>query len=124
MLKTTDGGSTWRRLDNGLDEDVHAVITDPSHLYNRPTAMRSGKAPGRSYRSFDVPELRRRSSWLPIAMEFQNEYSVPFAYDPADPSVGLGEWQPQQVARPRVQAEASLIRSRDAGDTHELNAGA
>ena len=63
MLKATDGGSTWRRLDNGLDEDVHAVITDPSHLYisTDGEGMRPGKAPGRSlYRSFDVPELRRR----------------------------------------------------------------
>ena len=62
MLKTTDGGATWRLLDNGLDEDVHAIIADPrdaNRLYisSGGEGMRSGKAPGRSlYRSLDGGE--------------------------------------------------------------------
>ena len=128
MLKTTDGGATWRLLDNGLDEDVHAIIADPrdtSHLYisSGGEGMRSGKAPGRSlYRSLDGGE-----SWLPIALEFRNEYSVPFAYDPADPSVmysAVANGNPRQWRARESGAEAALIRSRDAGATwHELDAG-
>ena len=127
MLKTTDGGATWRLLDNGLDEDVHAIIADPrdaNRLYisSGGEGMRSGKAPGRSlYRSLDGGE-----SWLPIALEFQNEYSVSFAYDPSDPSVmysAVANGNPGQWRARESGAEATLIRSRDAGATwHELNA--
>ena len=126
MLKTTDGGATWRLLDNGLDEDVHAIVTDPrdtSHLYisSGGEGMRAGKASGRSlYRSLDGGE-----SWLPIAMEFQNEYSVAFAYDPSDPSVmysAVANGNPGRWSARDSGAEANLIRSRDAGETwHELS---
>ena len=86
MLKTTDGGETWRLLDNGLDEDVHAIIVDPRdtrrlYISSGGEGMRSGKAPGRSlYRSLDGGE-----SWLPIALEFENEYSVGSPTTPPTP---------------------------------------
>ena len=121
MLKTVDGGETWRLLDNGLDEDVHAIIVDPRdtrrlYISSGGEGMRAGKAPGRSlYRSLDGGE-----TWLPIAMEFENEYSVAFAYDPADPSVmysAVANGNPGQWRARESGAEAALIRSRDAGAT-------
>ena len=102
----------------------------PATFTYRPAARGCGQAKRQgaastgasTYRSFDGGE-----SWLPIAMEFQNEYSVPFAYDPADPSVmysALANGNPSKWHARESSAEASLIRSRDAGDTwHELNAG-
>ena len=29
MLKSTDGGRTWKLLDKGLDSDVHTIALDP-----------------------------------------------------------------------------------------------
>ncbi len=121
MLKTTDGGESWRLLDNGLDEDVHAIVVDPRdtqrlYISSGGEGMRAGKAPGRSlYRSLDGGD-----SWIPIAMEFENEYSVPFAYDPSDPSVmysAVAKGNPGQWRARESGAEAALIRSRDAGVT-------
>lgn len=126
ILKTVNGGQTWALLDNGLDEDVHAVIADPrdtTHLYisSGGEGMRSGTAIGRSlYRSLDAG-----STWIPIATEFQNEYSVAFALDPSNPSImysALANGNPGQWRTRESGAEAMLIRSKDAGDTwHELN---
>jgi len=31
MLKSTDGGATWKLLDRGLDADVHAIAIDPDN---------------------------------------------------------------------------------------------
>ena len=128
MLKTTDGGATWRLLDNGLDEDVHSIVADPRdpqrlYISSGGEGMRSGTAPGRSlYRSLDGGD-----SWLPIALEFENEYSVPFAYDPADPSVmysALANGNPSRWRARESGAEAALIRSCDAGATWQaLDAG-
>ena len=128
MLKTTDGGATWRLLDNGLDEDVHAILTDPRdtaklYISSDGEGLRPGALPDRSlYRSLD-----RGESWLPIALEFQNEYSVSFAYDPSDPPVmysAVANGNPGQWRARESGAEATLIRSRDAGETwHELDAG-
>ena len=102
----------------------HRRPRDANRLYisSGGEGMRSGKAPGRSlYRSLDGGE-----SWLPIALEFQNEYSVSFAYDPSDPSVmysAVANGNPGQWRARESGAEATLIRSRDAGATwHELNA--
>ena len=74
------------------------------------------KRPGAAlYRSLDGGD-----SWLPIALEFQNEYSVSFAYDPADPSVmysAVANGNPGQWRARESGAEAALIRSNDAGAT-------
>ena len=58
MLKTTDGGATWRLLDNGLDEDVHAIITDPPrHQPHLHIERRRGDAGRQSVGPQPLPEL-------------------------------------------------------------------
>lgn len=120
MLRTTDGGATWRLLDRGVDADVHTIVVDPQ----RPARMfvatgghecRGGKVKGRAlYRSADGGE-----SWEPTAMEFRQEYSVPLTMHPRNPDViysALANSNPGDWKRP-TGAESAMIRTTDGGNT-------
>ena len=86
MLKSTDGGETWRLLNKGFDCDVHTIVLDPSQPQRVLIATgggdsRSGRAPGKAlYLSEDGGE-----GWVPLAMNFEQTYSVPLAVDPQAP---------------------------------------
>ncbi|MFN0072664.1 MAG: WD40/YVTN/BNR-like repeat-containing protein [Chloroflexota bacterium] len=120
ILKTTNGGTSWRMLSNGLDEDVHVIVIDPSNprtllISTGGEGMRSGKASGKSlYRSEDGGE-----SWQPIAMEFHQEYSATLAMHPHDPQTlvtCLANGNPGQWKRPSGP-EAEIIGTHDGGRT-------
>jgi photosystem II stability/assembly factor-like uncharacterized protein len=122
ILKTTDGGATWRTLKEGLDEDVHVIVIDPKNtdtLYvsTGGEGMRSGKAPGKSlYRSDDGGE-----TWQPLATQFAQEYSATLAMHPQDPRTlltCLANGNPGQWKRP-TGPEAEWVRTRDGGRTWE-----
>lgn len=127
ILKTTDGGASWRTLDNGLDEDVHVIVIDPTSprtllISTGGEGMRSGKAPGKSlYRSEDGGE-----TWQPVAMDFYQEYSATLAMHPHDPSTMLScvaNGNPGTWKRP-TGPEAEIIGTRDGGRTWQaLQAG-
>jgi photosystem II stability/assembly factor-like uncharacterized protein len=117
MLKSSDGGRSWKLLNRGLDADVHTIVIDPSN----PKALfvatgghdyRKGVAPGRAlYRSQDGGE-----SWTPTAMNFPHEYSVPLVMHPKNPSVlfsALANGQPGQWRKRQTGAESLLIRTKD-----------
>jgi len=118
ILKSTDGGKTWRLLNNNFDCDVHTIVVDPQHSDNVYIATgghdsRSGRAPGRAlYASADGGE-----TWSTTAMNFTQEYSVPLTMDPQDPRTlyaSLAHGQPNQWRRP-TGAESIIIRSKDGG---------
>jgi len=122
ILKTTNGGTTWRMLNNGFDEDVHVIVIDPKrpdtlYISTGGEGMRSGNAPGRSlYRSDDGGE-----SWTPLAMDYEQEYSAALAMHPKDPNTlitCLARGNPGEWRRPSG-AEAELIRTRDGGRSWE-----
>jgi photosystem II stability/assembly factor-like uncharacterized protein len=53
MVRTDDGGKSWDLIDNGLDADVHTIVTDPSSFERLTIATgghdcRAGRAPGRA----------------------------------------------------------------------------
>jgi photosystem II stability/assembly factor-like uncharacterized protein len=118
ILKSADGGRSWKLLDRGLDEDVHAIAidsVDPNRLFIATGGdnSRSGKVKGRAlYMSEDAGE-----SWSPTGMEFQQEYSAPLAMHPRDPKVlfsAVARGNPGQWRRP-TGAESAVIRTRDGG---------
>ncbi|MEE8519698.1 MAG: hypothetical protein V3S98_11285 [Dehalococcoidia bacterium] len=121
MIKSTDGGASWALVDKNVDADIHTVVLnpdDPKHIYVSTGGhdYRQGKSPGRSlYHSPDGG-----GSWLPMAMEFELEYSVPLTMHPKDPKLlysALANGQPPQWAKQEGGAQATLIRSNDGGET-------
>lgn len=121
MLKSTDGGRSWKLLNRGLDADVHTIAVDPRN----PNALfiatgghdyRKGVAPGRAlYKSADGGE-----TWQPTAMNFPHEYSVPLVMHPKNPDVlfsALANGQPGQWRKRQTGAESLIIRTRDGGKT-------
>jgi hypothetical protein len=118
MLKSTDGGKTWKLLDKGIDADVHAIVIDPRNsqrifIASGGDSYRAGQAPGRSlYVSEDGGE-----SWSPTAMNFNEEYSVPLAMHPQDPKTlytALAHGSPGSWRRP-TGAECCLLKTTDGG---------
>ena len=121
MLKSSDGGASWKLLDRGLDADVHTIVIDPQNtnaifIATGGHDYRSGAAPGRAlYRSQDGGE-----SWTPTAMDFPHEYSVPLVMHPRNPHVlfsALAKGQPGQWRKRPTGAESLLIRSQDSGQS-------
>jgi photosystem II stability/assembly factor-like uncharacterized protein len=118
ILKSTDGGATWKLLDRGLDADVHAIVIDPHHsnrlfIASGGDSYRAGQAPGRSlYKSEDGGE-----SWSPTAMDYDEEYSVPLVMHPRDPDIlytALAHGSPGSWKRP-TGAECYLLKTTDGG---------
>jgi photosystem II stability/assembly factor-like uncharacterized protein len=121
IIKTTDGGRSWRTLDNGLDEDVHVIVLDPSNpdtvfISTGGAGVRAGNAPGKSlYRSDDGG-----NTWEPQAMNFSQTYSATLAMHPQDPRTLLtclaksapGGWR-------NGGPQAEMVRTSDGGRTWE-----
>jgi len=121
IVKSTDGGLSWRLLDKNLDCDVHTIAIDPANAQRLLVATgghdaRKGTAPGRAlYSSEDAGE-----SWAPIATNFTKEYSVPLAFDAIDPGIvysAVANGQPGRWRRRDTGAESTFIRSVDGGRT-------
>lgn len=119
MLKSADGGKTWKLLNKGVDADVHTIVIDPRNPASLFIAtgghdFRLGNAPGRAlYKSRDGGE-----SWTPTAMDFPHEYSVPLVMHPGNPDVlfsALANGQPGQWRKRQSGAESMLIRTKDGG---------
>lgn len=123
MVKSTDGGASWRLLNKGLDADVHTIVIDPRNtdclfIATGGHDYRKGVAPGKAlYRSQDGGE-----SWTPTAMDFPHEYSVPLAMHPKNSAVlysAVAKGQPGQWRKRPTGAESLVIRTKDGGRTWE-----
>jgi photosystem II stability/assembly factor-like uncharacterized protein len=123
IIKSTDGGKSWKLLNKDLDCDVHTIIIDPTNrdrliVTTGGESARAGRAPGRAlYVSEDAG-----ASWSPLAMNFTEEYAIPLIVDPLDPSrmySAIANGQPGQWRRRDTGAESTLIRSRDGGRNWE-----
>jgi hypothetical protein len=121
MVKSTDGGATWKLLNEGLDADVHTIVIDPRNTNSLFIATgghdyRKGTAPGRAlYASRDGGE-----SWTPTAMDFPHEYSVPLVMHPKNSALlysAVAKGQPGQWRKRPTGAEALVIRTKDGGKT-------
>jgi photosystem II stability/assembly factor-like uncharacterized protein len=120
MVKSTDGGATWKMLDKQVDADVHTIRLNPQDPSRVMVATgghdyRLGKAPGKAlYRSYDGGE-----SWQPTGASLPQEYSVPLAIHPSKPLVafaGLANGTPGAWRRP-TGAEGAIVRTADGGDS-------
>jgi photosystem II stability/assembly factor-like uncharacterized protein len=121
MAKTIDGGRTWNLLNNAVDADAHQLVSrkdQPERLYlsTGGHSHRLGEAPGRAlYRSLDGG-----ASWLPMALEFDQEYSIPMVTDPRDEDIvfsAVAYGNPSEWRKRETGAGAALIRSIDGGET-------
>jgi photosystem II stability/assembly factor-like uncharacterized protein len=128
MIKSTDGGATWKLLNKGVDADIHTIVLrndDPDHIYVTTGGGdgRRGTAPGRAlYESPDGGE-----SWKPMAMEFELDYSVPLTAHPTNPDIlyaSLASSTPRKWKGRDGGARAELIRSENGGATwHAVETG-
>ncbi|HEX9787687.1 MAG TPA: hypothetical protein VGB09_06655 [Candidatus Binatia bacterium] len=128
MLKTRDGGESWELLNKNLDCDVHTIVMHPEdsgkiYVATGGHDCRAGRAPGRAlYSSADGG-----ASWMPMAAQFREEYSVPLALHPKNANIiysALANGQPTQWRRRPSGAEGCLIQSTDGGKSWEkLNGG-
>jgi photosystem II stability/assembly factor-like uncharacterized protein len=120
IIKSTDGGKTWKLIDRDYDCDVHTMVLDPTNPKRMLIATgghdnRQGKTKGRAlYMTPDAGE-----TWEPLAMNFTQEYSVPLTMHPRDPNVlysAVAHGQPGAWrARPETGSESLIIRSNDGG---------
>ena len=125
MVKSTDGGKTWKRLENELDPDVHTIVVNASQSNTVVVATggggsRQGLAKGRAlYLSEDGGE-----QWTPVGMEFSQHYSVPLVAHPTNPSMlwaSLAGGTPN-TWRGTDGANSMLIRTTDGGHSwHRLD---
>lgn len=120
MVKTTDGGATWKLIDQQLDADVHTISIDPAEPRHILIATgghdyRLGKAPGKAlYRTSDGGD-----TWQPTGTNFGQEYSVPVAINPSKPKMafaGLANGTPGSWKR-ASGAEGVIVRTLDGGDS-------
>jgi len=127
ILKTTDGGATWKLLDNGLDADAHNLVSrsdDPKRLFLSTGGhdFRSANAPGRAlYKSTNGGE-----SWTPMGLEFDQEYSIPMVANPKNQDVmysALAFGNPGSWSSKPQGADTALIRTIDGGETWQALAG-
>ena len=121
MLKSEDGGATWKLLDRDLDADVHFIVihpasTDKLFISTGGHECRSGRVKGRAlYASNDAGE-----SWAPMAVDFAQEYSLPLVMHPNNPDVlysGMANGHPPW--RRPSGAESIIIRTKDGGQRWE-----
>src|SRR6266542_2290701 len=120
IIKSTDGGKSWKLLDRDYDCDVHTMVLDPGNPKKILIATgghdhRLGKTRGRAlYMTEDAGD-----TWEPLAMNFSQEYSVPLAMSPKDPNLlysAVAHGQPGAWrARPETGSESLIIRSTDGG---------
>jgi photosystem II stability/assembly factor-like uncharacterized protein len=119
ILRSVDSGESWELMDNGVDHDIHALVIDPTntdrlYLASGGDGHRRGTASGRAlYRSED-----RGASWIPAAMNFEQDFSMPMVMHPTNPSVlfsSMAHANPSKwVGRPGG-AESVVVRSTDGG---------
>ncbi|MEE8517963.1 MAG: YCF48-related protein [Dehalococcoidia bacterium] len=129
ILKTTDGCKTWTVLNKNVDADAHTLTArsdDPKRLYVSTGGhdSRLGIVTGRAlYKSDDGGE-----SWSPMALEFEQEYSVAMVVNPKDPDIlysAIAHNTPSNWVDRESGADSVVVRSQDGGATwHELDAGA
>ena len=121
MVKSIDAGKTWNLLDNAVDADAHQLVSrkdKPECLYlsTGGHSHRLGESPGRAlYRSLDGG-----ASWIPMAMEFDQEYSIPMVTDPRNEDIvysAVAYGNPNEWRKRETGAGTSLIRSTDGGET-------
>jgi photosystem II stability/assembly factor-like uncharacterized protein len=119
MLKSQDGGASWKLLNKDLDADVHTIVIDPDETNKVFIATgghdcRGGKVKGKAlYVSQDGGE-----GWSPTALDFSQEYSVPLAMHPRNPNViysALAHGTPGRWRRSGTGADGIVVRTKDGG---------
>ena len=116
MIKSTDGGETWSRLENGLDADAHTLVQHPEDMDRLFLATGGGGS--------DIAALFRSedagASWKPMATNFKWTYSIPLVMRPDNPDVlysALANNAPNNWRRRDEGAQTIVVRSKDGGDS-------
>ena len=116
LLKTTDGGVTWRELDGFYrpgdvwSKDIHRVVRDPRHPARLYMATGMGL-----FRSDDEGE-----TWTELTdMGFRIGYPDQIIFSPVEPDVFFMSGAERDPSTWRISHEAhgTILRSRDGGKT-------
>ncbi len=126
IIKSTDWGASWKRLDNGLDDDVHHIVINPGNS-DEVFIATGGHIPDAHiqneglYKSSDAGE-----SWVPLKPEFSRgfirKYSVAFLMHPMRPNVfytAVANGSPRFWRSRPSGAESAVIRTKDGGASWE-----
>lgn len=130
VLKSVDGGESWRDFTEGLDPDVHMITQDPkdpaviyavagggggilmANIQDYPPPLPQGRP---VYRSNDGGE-----TWSCISLDFTRTYGVQMAVHPNHPTrlitAVANKVPPMWAARPE-KADAAVMYSHDSGKT-------
>ncbi len=121
ILKSTDGAKSWTLLNKGFDADVHTFALNPANPSEIAIATggensRRGVSGGKAlFKSRDGGE-----SWRPLALQFEQDYSIPYLLQPGHPEVALvalangnpGRWRARDSG-----AESLFVRTQDGGES-------
>jgi photosystem II stability/assembly factor-like uncharacterized protein len=112
ILRSEDGGATWRRLRSGVAADCHAISFHPrdaSHAYEAAGFGASFSRDG-------------GASWTRAAQGLAGRYSMTVAADPADPELWYLGAAPMRHAH-TPDARAALYRARLGQPWERLDGG-
>jgi photosystem II stability/assembly factor-like uncharacterized protein len=123
ILKTTDGGSSWKLIEGSHDPDVHTIVIDPTNGERMFFACGGHGARQGGHGKAIWASGNAGESWNALGTEISQEYSVPLAMDPRDPNTlytCLAHGTPNTWARKPNGAESIFVRSRNGGESWEV----
>ena len=126
IIKSVDGGASWKLLENGLDDDVHRIVVNPANPDELFIATGGHITDARIeneglFKSSDAGE-----SWVALKPAFSRgfirKYSIAFLVHPAKPDIfytAVANGSPRMWRKRDSGAESAVIRTRDGGASWE-----
>ena len=126
IIKSVDGGASWKLLDNGFDDDVHRIVINPDN----PDELFIAAGGHITDTLIDNEGLFKSSdageSWVPMKPAFSRgfirKYSMTFLMHPTKPNLfytAVANGSPRMWRARSTGAESAVIRSKDGGESWE-----
>ena len=126
IIKSVDYGASWKRLESGLDDDVHRIVINPDNPDELFIATGGHITDARIeneglFKSSDAGE-----SWVSLKPEFSRgfirKYSIAFLMHPTKPNVfytAVANGSPRMWRARPSGAESAVLMTKDGGESWE-----